>query len=77
MAIESDILSEKFRGERIKEILGNENKKRKAESIRRVDVYKKKIKDFLHMALKEEYSHDTAEEMRTISSINPCLAHRQ
>jgi hypothetical protein len=71
MAVEQDVLDESFRKGIIDEILGQENKARKADAFRKVDIYKMNLKPYLASALEREYSETTMKEMRKISSINP------
>lgn len=52
------------------EILGDENKRRKAESFRRSEVYNKRQGPFVEAKLKTEFSEETVQDMRKIYSIN-------
>lgn len=54
----------------IDQINGEENKSRKNESLRRFDVYQKRQARYLRERLIKEYSPETVNEMRLISSIN-------
>lgn len=52
------------------EIMGDENKRRKAESFRRSEVYNKRQGPFVEAKLKTEFSEQTVKDMRKIYSIN-------
>lgn len=54
----------------LEDIAGDENRRRKNESIRRYDIYKKRQAQYIKQRLIEEYSVDTVQRMRVISSIN-------
>lgn len=65
-----DVLSFEYRKQIIDEILGPENKERKAESLRRFEVYAQRQRDLILEKLQSEFSARTVKEMRTITSIN-------
>lgn len=54
----------------LKEIQGEENKKRKDEALRRFEIYKNNQKQFILQALVNEFSIKTVSDMRTLTSIN-------
>lgn len=56
----------------IDEIEGPENKARKAESLRRYEIYRERQTPYVLKKLKEEFSAQTVNEMRKITSINIC-----
>ncbi len=56
----------------IDEIEGPENKARKAESLRRYEIYRERQAPYVIKKLKEEFSTQTVNEMRKITSINIC-----
>lgn len=70
MATEQDVLNKEYRKEIITEILGSENRQRKAEALRRIEVYNSRLAPFVIKALENEYSEKSAQEMRKICSIN-------
>ena len=65
-----NILDLEVRKQIIADINSDENKKRKNESIRRFDIYQKRQARYLREQLVSEYSKQTVNEMRVISSIN-------
>lgn len=64
------ILDVGFRSGVIGEILGEENKQRKEESLRRFEIYRQRQRQFILDRLENEFSVQTVREMRTITSIN-------
>jgi hypothetical protein len=54
----------------IDEILGAENRKRKEEHLKRYEIYRERQLAFVEDQLRQEFSSDTVNEMRKISSIN-------
>lgn len=56
----------------IGEIKNSENKKRRADSLRRFEVYKQRQEKFIVDKLESEFSVKTVREMRKILSINLC-----
>lgn len=54
----------------LNEILGEENQRRKEESLRRFEVYKQNQRRFVMAALAQEFSPKTVSTMRTLTSIN-------
>lgn len=71
MAREQDVLSIDFRKDVIKELLGEENQRRKAESFKKLEVYRYNTDQYIRAMLKEEYSKESAEDMRKLTSVNP------
>lgn len=70
MAQEQDVLNIDYRKARIDEILGEENKQRKARAYKKYQVYNSNLDQYIYDLLKHEYSKDKANEMRKITSIN-------
>lgn len=70
MAQEQDVLSLEYRKARISEILGEENKARKANAFKKYQIYNSNLDGYLNEVLQREYSKQKAGEMRKISSIN-------
>ena len=67
-----NILDIGYRASAIKEIKGEENRRRKEESLRRFEIYRERQRPFILKRLEEEFSNQTVREMRTITSINLC-----
>lgn len=65
-----DLSVQGIRSAVIKEIKGEENKRRKAESLRRFEVYKERQQRFIVEKLESEFSRKTVDEMRKILSVN-------
>lgn len=65
-----NILLADVRKKIIADIKGDENRKRKNESLRRYDIYRKRQAQYIKEQLIREYSQTTVNEMRVISSIN-------
>lgn len=57
----------------ITEINNEENRQRKAESLKRFEVYKERQGRFILKKLEEEFSVKTVQEMRKVLSINPTV----
>lgn len=68
---EEDILDQNIRKALISEIMGEENKRRKEESLKRFEVYRERQERFVLKKLREEFSEQTVHEMRKVFSINP------
>jgi len=67
-----DMLNPGVRAKIIQEIKAEENKQRRAESLRRFEVYKQRQEKFIVDKLEDEFSTKTVREMRKILSINLC-----
>jgi hypothetical protein len=67
-----DLMSESIRRSVIKEIKGDENKRRRAESLKRFEVYRERQDRYILEKLESEFSEKTVREMRKILSINLC-----
>lgn len=65
-----DFTSLSVRKQIIDEILGQENKARKEEHIKRFEIYRERQKPFVEELLKQNLSEKTVSEMRKITSIN-------
>ena len=66
-----DVLRADYRKEMLDEILGDENRSRKAESFRRSEIYNKRQAPYVEQALKDEgFSDESVADMRKITSIN-------
>lgn len=65
-----NVLLFEVRKQILEDIAGDENRRRKNESIRRYDIYKKRQVQYIKERLIQEYSLDTVSRMRVISSIN-------
>jgi len=61
-----------FRKSFLDSINTQENKKRKNDSLRKMDVYQKRQSKYVNEQLIKEYSSQTVQDMRVISSINLC-----
>jgi hypothetical protein len=64
-----NLLDVEYRKAILKEILGDENKMRKAESYRRAEIYNKRHQPFVERKLKEEFP-EAHKDMRKVLSIN-------
>jgi hypothetical protein len=69
-----NILDPQYRKSVIDQINGDENRRRKNDSLKRFDIYQKRQERYILEKLRSEYSAQTVQEMRVISSIN--LARR-
>lgn len=56
----------------VKEIKSEENKRRKAESLKRFEVYRERQDRYIVEKLQQEFSEKTVREMRKITSVNLC-----
>lgn len=65
-------MNAQVRGQVIREIKSEENKQRRAESLRRFEVYKQRQDKYIVDKLEGEFSRRTVAEMRKILSINLC-----
>jgi hypothetical protein len=65
-----DLLNPQVRKQIIDEILGEENKSRKAESLERFEILAGRQKKYIVEKLESEFSRKTVGEMRKITSIN-------
>jgi hypothetical protein len=65
-----DVLNLETRLKIIEEIASDENKQRKAESLKRFEIYRERQYSYLIKKLQEGYSVNTVKEMRKIASIN-------
>jgi hypothetical protein len=66
-----NVLSADYRKAMLDEILGEENRSRKAESFRRSEIYNKRQAPYVEQALKDEgFSEESVSDMRKITSIN-------
>lgn len=65
-----DFLNLDVRKKVIDEINGSENKARKAEGLRRFEIYRERQERYLIQRLKKEFTDSTISNMRKISSIN-------
>lgn len=65
-----DLSNSGLRSTVINAIKGEENKRRKAESLKRYEVYKERQGRYIIEKLREEFSQKTVDEMRKILSIN-------
>jgi hypothetical protein len=66
----ADILDPGVRKTIIEEILGEENQKRKEESLKRFEIYRERQRIFLERALLKEFSKETVDEFRKVTSVN-------
>jgi hypothetical protein len=66
----ADILDPGVRKLVIEEILGEENQKRKEESLKRFEIYRERQRLFLERALLKEFSKETVDEFRKVTSVN-------
>jgi len=67
-----NVMDAYFRKSFLDSINTNENKARKNESLRKMDVYQKRQSKYVNEQLIKEYSSQTVQDMRVISSINLC-----
>lgn len=65
---EEDILDETFRGKIIKEIQGPENQQRKADSFKRWEIYKDRVKKYILEKLQQELDPETLIEVESRTS---------
>ena len=65
-----DLEDGRIRRAAITAIKGEENKRRKAESLKRYEVYKERQARYILEKLREEFSEATVKDMRKILSIN-------
>lgn len=65
-----DYLSIEGRKNCLEEILGQENKLRKTESFKRLEIYKDKQKQYIYRELLDTVSPDTFRQMRKMASVN-------
>lgn len=65
-----DIMNAGIRKELLEEIMGEENKRRKEESLRRWEIYRQNQKEFIMKALTREFAPKTVTNMRTLTSVN-------
>ena len=68
----SQILNKEYRAQVIKDIEGDENLKRKEESLKRFEIYNDRLEKYVYDVLKRDLSTETLSQMRVISSINLC-----
>lgn len=66
----TNILDIEVRKKIIDDILGEENKRRKVESFRRLDIYKKNQRKYILERIQKDLSPTTVANMRTFTSIN-------
>jgi len=68
---EDEVLDEKFRKEIIEEIEGPENTRRKAESYKRYEIYRDRIKKYILANLLQEMDEATVNEMQSrVATVN-------
>jgi hypothetical protein len=72
---ESDVLNKDFRAKVIEEILGNENKTRKAEHFKRYEVYHDRVAKYTEDLLLSQFDKSTVNEMK-ISMTNVSLCRK-
>jgi hypothetical protein len=72
MAQNLDLTNQDIRRAIIQEINGEENKERRAESLRSFEIYKGRQGKFIVDKLEQEFSVKTVREMRKILSVNLC-----
>jgi hypothetical protein len=65
-----DMLDLSQRAKKIQEITNEENKNRKEDSLRRFEIYKNNQRKYVLERLKQEFSVETVNQMRTLTSIN-------
>lgn len=64
-----DLLSQNIRKTLLDEIKGSENTERKNEAFERYEIYHNRVEPILMREIKKEYSEDTVEDMRPVTSI--------
>lgn len=67
-----DILNQEYRYHVIQEIEGDENWKRKQESLKRYEIYKERLEEYVYNVLQRDLSQETLDQMRVMSAINLC-----
>ena len=69
MAVE-DIFNIDYRNHVIKQIISDENTKRKQESLKRFEIYNDRLEEYVYNVLQRNLSQETLDEMRVMSAIN-------
>lgn len=69
---ENDILSQEYRSKIIQQLEGDENRRRKEESLKRWEIYNDRMESYVYEILRRDLSGETLQNMRVLSSVNLC-----
>jgi len=68
----NNILDQNYRLQVIQDIEGDDNRRRKEESLKRWEIFNDRMEEYVYNILRKELSAETVNSMRVISSINLC-----